>query len=200
MRMDISSSLPSFTPYSASRTERRDNPETESKSAESERRSSGQDAARPLDDPQVRAEIRKLAQRDREVRTHEQAHASVGGSYAGAPTYTFKRGPDGRNYAVGGEVSIDVSPVAGNPQATLRKMEIVRRAALAPAEPSPQDRQVAAEATQRALQARAELLQQQNASDQPGNASDRNSRAAQAYASQQEPASERSGTRLSFRA
>lgn len=108
---------------------------------------------------QEQLEIAELVSRDREVRTHEQAHASVGGAYAGAPTYTFKRGPDGKSYAVGGEVSIDTSPVPNDPEATLRKMELVQRAALAPAEPSAQDLSVAAEAAAQATQARAELAQ-----------------------------------------
>lgn len=106
-------------------------------------------------------EIAELVSRDAEVRTHEQAHAAVGGVYAGAPTYTFTRGPDGKRYAVGGEVSIDVSPVPNDPEATLRKMEIVLRAALAPAEPSAQDLRVAAQAQAQMTQARAELAEQQ---------------------------------------
>ncbi len=108
---------------------------------------------------QEQREIADLASRDREVRVHEQAHASVGGAYAGAPTYTFKRGPDGKSYAVAGEVGIDTSPVPNDPEATLRKMELVQRAALAPAEPSAQDLRVAAEAAAQATQARAELAQ-----------------------------------------
>ncbi|WP_394561325.1 putative metalloprotease CJM1_0395 family protein [Aquipseudomonas alcaligenes] len=104
-------------------------------------------------------EIAELASRDREVRAHEQAHAAIGGAHAGAPTYTFKRGPDGKSYAIGGEVSIDTSPVPNDPEATLRKMELVQRAALAPAEPSAQDRSVAAQASAQATLARAELAQ-----------------------------------------
>lgn len=108
---------------------------------------------------QEQLEIAALASRDREVRAHEQAHAAVGGAYAGAPTYTFTRGPDGKRYAIGGEVSIDSSPIPNDPEATLRKMELVQRAALAPAEPSAQDRRVAAQAAAQATQARAELAQ-----------------------------------------
>ncbi|VXC98473.1 conserved hypothetical protein [Pseudomonas sp. 8Z] len=104
-------------------------------------------------------EISDLAQRDREVRTHEQAHAAVGGQHAGSPTYRFERGPDGQRYAVSGEVGIDASAIPGDPEATLQKMEIVRRAALAPAEPSAQDLSVAAMAQAQAAQARAELAQ-----------------------------------------
>lgn len=111
----------------------------------------------PQQQAQQQQQIAALASRDREVRSHEQAHTAVGGSYAGAPTYSFKRGPDGQAYAVGGEVSIDVSPIPNDPAATLRKMEVVQRAALAPAEPSAQDLRVAAQAQVLAAQARSEL-------------------------------------------
>ena len=97
---------------------------------------------------------------------HEQAHAAVGGRYAGAPSYTYERGPDGKRYAVGGEVGIDTSPVPNDPEATLRKMEVVIRAALAPAEPSAQDRQVAAQAQLQMAEARVELAQQQRSEAQ----------------------------------
>lgn len=101
-----------------------------------------------------RAQVKKLAARDREVRAHESAHQAVGGPYTGAASFTFQQGPDGRRYAVGGEVPIDVSAVPGDPDATIRKLRTVRRAALAPAEPSAQDRSIAssAEAGVRAAQ------------------------------------------------
>ena len=101
--------------------------------------------------------IDQLKARDREVRVHEAAHAAIGGRYAGSPSFQYSRGPDGRNYATGGEVSISTSPVAGNPQATIEKARIIRAAALAPAEPSTQDRRVAAEAAQMEIKAEAEL-------------------------------------------
>lgn len=104
-------------------------------------------------------EIAKLSRRDQEVRAHEQAHAAVGGRYAGAPSYTFSHGPDGKRYAVGGEVSIDSGPVPNDPEATLRKMEIVLRAALAPADPSAKDLRIAAQAQAQMALARAELNQ-----------------------------------------
>lgn len=118
---------------------------------------SGDAAVSPQQQAQQQQQIAALASRDREVRSHEQAHTAVGGSYAGAPTYSFKRGPDGQAYAVGGEVSIDVSPIPNDPAATLRKMEVVQQAALAPAEPSAQDLRVAAQAQVLAAQARSEL-------------------------------------------
>lgn len=113
-------------------------------------------------DLQEQREIAELERTDRSVRAHEQAHANVGGQLAGAPQYTFATGPDGKRYAVAGEVSIDTSKVANDPQATIDKMLQVQRAALAPAEPSAQDLKVAAIASQIANQARVELNLQRN--------------------------------------
>lgn len=108
--------------------------------------------------PEELKQLTELKARDREVRAHEAAHQAVGGQYAGAISYTFQRGPDGAQYAVGGEVPIDVSPVPGDPQATIEKMRVVRAAAMAPAEPSGQDRAVAAEAMQAMLKAQSEVV------------------------------------------
>ncbi|WP_299482531.1 putative metalloprotease CJM1_0395 family protein [uncultured Roseibium sp.] len=104
-------------------------------------------------------QVQELAKRDREVRAHEQAHARVGGAYAGAPSYTFQQGPDGKRYAVGGEVQIDTSKEK-SPQETIRKMQIVIRAALAPAEPSSQDLKVAQLARSQLSEAQAESRQE----------------------------------------
>lgn len=108
-----------------------------------------------------KAIVEELKERDREVRSHENAHAAAGGGYAGTPTYEYTRGPDGIQYAIGGQVQIDVSEVPGDPEATLAKMEVVRRAALAPAQPSGQDRAVAAQAEAQAREAQAEIAEQQ---------------------------------------
>ena len=105
-------------------------------------------------------QVQELKARDREVRSHEAAHAAAAGPYAsGGPTYEYQKGPDGHRYAVGGELQIDVSPVDGDPAATIRKMQVVRAAALAPADPSSQDRAVAAAATRQEAQAAGELAQ-----------------------------------------
>jgi hypothetical protein len=103
-----------------------------------------------------RAQVKKLAARDREVRAHEAAHQAVGGQYAGAASFSYQSGPDGRRYAVGGEVPIDTGAVPGNPEATITKLRTVRRAALAPAEPSAQDRSIAARAEAGVRQAQAQ--------------------------------------------
>lgn len=105
--------------------------------------------------------VRKLAARDREVRMHERAHAAIGGRYASSPRYEYTRGPDGVSYATSGEVSIDTTKVSGDPRATMEKAQLIRRAALAPAEPSSQDRLVAVAALRLELEAKAELLAQQ---------------------------------------
>jgi len=118
---------------------------------------------------QERAEVQKLAQRDREVRAHEAAHKGVAGQYArGGAQFEYERGPDGRQYATGGEVSIDASR-PDDPQAALKKAQVIRRAALAPAQPSSQDRAVASQATQMAAEAQADLLAEKskNANNEP---------------------------------
>lgn len=104
--------------------------------------------------------LRQLRNRDRAVRAHEQAHLVAAGRYAtSGANFNFQRGPDGILYAVGGDVQIDISPVPGDPRATVQKAETIRRAALAPSDPSSQDRQVAAQASRMAAQARAEIIQ-----------------------------------------
>jgi hypothetical protein len=104
-------------------------------------------------------EIDQLKARDQEVRQHEAAHAAVGGSATGSPSFSFEQGPDGIRYAVDGEVSVDLSPISGDPAATIAKMQKIHAAALAPVNPSSQDKSVAARATKAIAQAQAELLQ-----------------------------------------
>ncbi|MFQ5449497.1 MAG: putative metalloprotease CJM1_0395 family protein [Nitrospinaceae bacterium] len=105
--------------------------------------------------------VDQLRTRDREVRAHEQAHKAAAGQFAkGPPSFEYQTGPDGRRYAVGGEVAIDSSPVPGNPQAAVRKAQTIKRAATAPRNPSAQDRRVAAQAAQMEAQARQEIRQQ----------------------------------------
>ena len=105
--------------------------------------------------------LAELQARDREVRAHEAAHSAAAGSLStGGPQFTFQRGSDGQLYAVGGEVNIDTSPVAGDPHATIQKAQRIRSAALAPANPSARDRAVAAQATRLEAQAHRELQQE----------------------------------------
>ncbi len=111
------------------------------------------------------AVVDKLKQTDRKVRQHEMAHVAAGGGViTSGASYTYERGPDGQNYAVAGEVGIDTSP-GRTPEETIDRAGRIRAAALAPADPSPQDRAVAAAATQMEQQARAELAQQRSAGE-----------------------------------
>ena len=113
-------------------------------------------------------QVRELRVRDREVRAHELAHKATAGSFAGRISFTYETGPDGRRYASGGEVPIDLSPIKGDPQATIAKMQTVRRAALAPADPSAADRSVAARASQIERDAQAEVRGEARDAGGPG--------------------------------
>lgn len=125
----------------------------------------GQESEKPqaaddqnLDEDEKR-QVDQLKKRDMEVKAHERAHMAAGGGLVqGGASYTYQRGPDGQLYAVGGEVKIDTSSER-DPDQTIQKMEQVKRAALAPAQPSGTDRAVAAQAAQVQLQAQMEKTQ-----------------------------------------
>lgn len=113
------------------------------------------------------AQVEQLKARDTEVRTHEQAHLAAAGPYArGGPSYTYQKGPDGKRYAIGGEVGIDTSPVEGDPEATVAKARVIRSAAVAPAEPSSQDRAVAAAAVKMEQDALSEIRNKEESAGQ----------------------------------
>ncbi|WP_206674595.1 putative metalloprotease CJM1_0395 family protein [Rheinheimera pleomorphica] len=160
-----------------------------SEQQDSQQQAKQQEARQQQVEQQEQQQIQELKSRDQEVKTHEQAHAAIGGRYAGAPSYSYERGPDGNQYAVAGEVQIDIAPIPGDPQGTVQKMQQVRSAALAPAEPSSADRRIAAEAMQRQMQAQAELVQQQAATATAASAS-KASRGAEQSASAGQPFSE----------
>lgn len=104
--------------------------------------------------------VDELKKTDRAVRAHEQAHlAAAAGLAVSGATFSYQRGPDGQQYAVGGEVSIDASP-GRTPEETIAKAASIQAAALAPVDPSAQDRAVAARAAQMKLQAELELAQE----------------------------------------
>ncbi len=95
---------------------------------------------------QEQAQLAELKKVDRAVRAHEQAHMAAAGSLVTrGVSLSYEKGADGNRYAVAGEVSIDTSRET-EPADTIAKMRNVRAAALAPVDPSPQDRKVAAAA------------------------------------------------------
>ena len=104
---------------------------------------------------------------DRSVRAHEQTHLRLlGGAAAGPIQYDLVNGPDGRRYAVGGRIKVDLNPVPGDPDATLRKARLVRLAALGPNDPSSADMRVAAAAYRLEAAARREQrLDEESAHD-----------------------------------
>lgn len=106
------------------------------------------------------AQVDKLKDRDQEVRTHEQAHLAAAGGLGSGPYYEYENGPDGKRYATGGHVNIDMSKEK-TPEKTVSKMQKVIASANAPAEPSGQDRQVAAEARQKMADAKMEIAEEQ---------------------------------------
>lgn len=109
-----------------------------------------------LQQPEVKQEIRQLQMTEQEVIKHEQAHKSVGGELTGPVSYTYTNGPDDKRYIDGGEVSIQMKEGA-TPEETLTILQRVRAAALAPADPSPQDLRVASSATSQMQQVRSEI-------------------------------------------
>lgn len=105
--------------------------------------------------------VHELQQVDRAVRAHEQAHLAAGGGVVtGGASFTYTYGPDGKQYATGGEVGIDTSPER-EPQANIDKGQRIQAAALAPSDPSPQDYQVAAVGSRLEGQGRSELAHEQ---------------------------------------
>jgi len=131
---------------------------------------------KPSGEPLTKSEmalLRELQKADQAVKAHEMAHLAAAGGYAkGGASFSYQRGPDGQNYAVGGEVQVDTGKEA-TPEATIQKMQIVRQAALAPIDPSPQDQRVAAHATLQLSEAFKELrlAQSDQASTVPRQAS-----------------------------
>jgi hypothetical protein len=135
----------------------REGPRPARESGKSSRDGSGQPVADRGRQETVKQSVQELKVQEQKVKAHEMAHKATGGQYAGAIRYQYATGPDGQAYIVGGEVSIDTSE-AKTPEETLRKMEQVKRAAMAPADPSPQDCSVASAATRIEQKARYELM------------------------------------------
>jgi len=124
------------------------------------RRAKGEDSATIVElSPEAEELVQALQSRDLEVRAHEAAHQAAGGAAAGGASFSFQTGPDGKQYAIGGEVPIALS-TGGSPEQTVANAQQVRAAAMAPADPSGQDMKVAASASQIEAAARRELSEQ----------------------------------------
>jgi len=146
----------SIPPFEAIKPVQRRETSTGSKD-EKETRSRNDSQGKDFLNADQRAEVAKLKARDAEVRAHEAAHLAAAGQYAqGGASYTYQVGPDGKRYAIGGEVSISTSKER-TPEATIAKAQQIRAAAMAPADPSPQDARVAAKASAMMAAAQREL-------------------------------------------
>lgn len=112
-----------------------------------------------LEQPEIKKQIDELKRTEQEVITHEQAHKAAGPGVTGAISYSYTTGPDDQRYINGGEVSIQMKEGTTHEE-TIKILETVQRAALAPAEPSPQDLRVAASAAAQIQQTRSEMLKE----------------------------------------
>jgi hypothetical protein len=125
----------------------------EDKKAKESEKSSTQ--ALSTEEKQITSELQA---RDTEVRAHEAAHQS-GGAATGAASYTYQKGPDGRMYAIGGEVPVSMKS-GSTPQETIANAQAVIASAMAPADPSGQDQAVAASAMMMITKAQQQLAQE----------------------------------------
>ena len=110
---------------------------------------------------QEKQEVSELKMTDSEVRAHENAHkAAAAGLTTSAPNYEYETGPDGKKYAVAGDVNVSYKH-SDDPEVNLRNAQQLKASALAPADPSSQDRKVAAQADREIAQARQDILEEQ---------------------------------------
>jgi hypothetical protein len=117
--------------------------------------------------PEDKQVVSRLVARDSAVRAHEAAHQAAARGLGGAASFSYETGPDGRRYAVGGEVPVSIRP-GRTPRETIANAQVVRSAALAPADPSSQDMAVAAQATQIEAEARQQITQSRVRGDDDG--------------------------------
>ena len=83
--------------------------------------------------------VDRLRQRDQQVRQEEKAHAAVAGDLAGPISYSYRLGPDGRIYAVGGSVPLEAQNLSGDPREAERLGSRMAAAAHAATNPSGAD-------------------------------------------------------------
>lgn len=103
--------------------------------------------------------VNDLIARDAEVKTHEAAHQAAGGGMTGGASYTYQQGPDGKMYAIGGEVPISMHG-GSTPEETIENAKRVEAAAMAPANPSGQDFAVASSAKMMQMKAQQQLTKE----------------------------------------
>ncbi len=138
--------------------ERKTSDDTKLEKEEKQQKSQESDSTDKLSEDEKRL-VQDLKSRDAEVKTHEAAHQAAGGGMTGAASYTYQQGPDGRMYAIGGEVSISI-PSGSTPQESMKNAQQAIAAAMAPADPSGQDFAVASTAMVMLMKAQQQLLKE----------------------------------------
>lgn len=165
--MNVTSGVSSFpSPYLSPRGGTDEtSPSSSAQTESSQEKTETSATSRPSDasasqDPAVQAHVAKLQATDAQVRAHEAAHLAAGGGVVGGgASFSYTKGPDGKMYATGGEVPIDTSG-GKTPEETILKARQIVAAAMAPADPSPQDYRVAATAAMMEMRARAEMAKE----------------------------------------
>lgn len=109
--------------------------------------------------------VKNLEARDTEVRAHEAAHQAAGAGLTGAASFTYQQGPDGKMYAIGGEVSISMKS-GSTPEETIANARKIQIAAMAAGDPSPQDFAVASSARVMEMKAQQQLAKEQEEENQ----------------------------------
>jgi len=168
MNIGLHSSIPvTISSINSSSSKQLDEMNQDSATALSEKEKNSSDDSKESQkskDPQKLSEdekrmVRDLQSRDSEVKAHEAAHQAAGGGMTGAASYTYQQGPDGKMYAIGGEVSISTKN-SSRPEEAIANARQVAAAAMAPANPSPQDYSVASSARVMEMKAQQQLSRQ----------------------------------------
>jgi len=148
MQVIYSQQSGTYSPYHTTSSQEKSNKETQSI----------KDFTQLSSDEQ--ALVQKLQSRDTEVKAHEAAHQAAGGGMTDGASYSYEKGPDGKMYAIGGEVSISTKG-GSTPQEEIANARQVQAAALAPTNPSSQDVAVASSAKIMEMKAQQKLIKQQ---------------------------------------
>lgn len=88
--------------------------------------------------------LSKFKEKDAQIKAHEQSHAANAPTVGGI-SYNYQQGPDGKMYAVGGSVRLDVS-MPQDPKSAELKLEQLKKSALSVDDPSGADMTIASQA------------------------------------------------------
>ena len=101
-------------------------------------------------------ERKQLELSQTQIQRHIESHRAVTTQHSSPPNYQYQP-LDGALYIVSGDVVFDTSAEPNNPQATLKKAQLIRMASMAPIDPSLQDRNASQQAMMMVTQAKGEI-------------------------------------------